>query len=953
MTTSCLVFYHLTAADQRKQQIPRGLKIKKLISSAIALVLLIGVFPIWGMPVNQTAQAAGTTFTDDFSDGVIDPFFTAATANGGSVSESGGTLNISSNQNLAGFLRSTNSLDGPYTIWSDFVFSGINEISLFDNTWNGQPGTNNYNFQHQKVFLHFDPYDGINNDISLFYIGTDGSTYYVDSSGFRHKDWPQGPNPTWYAGLNSGTRYRYTIQKDTYQYLVTIKDLSGTVLKSQSIPISSIRNGSGNDYWVFGDYSTDWLYGVGNSIENFIFEPGSAPPVGTSEPIVNNWNFGSDLSNWTVINPVAGFATPGTVSWVSGYSGSAKVDISGAPSDVSLVQNTIRPIVKGEKIRVVVAHTATQNFANWSLYVGGLTASGEKLHNRPGGQGSQGAGTDDLIWIADADYPAGTEIRLHTAVWPGTASFWWDRIEAVSDLEDAPIWLIMNPLNPGFTYVLAKKNIGPRSKLLYFADTHVPLGYINSAATIAYMSRYAEAYKGFSSPPEDPFKVIMEGAAMADDFYTLTELIKAISGGPGYFPIGTSIISAPILCFGVLTNGVFQDPPGSPCPDPNSYMQATMASPAKMMIVDSLGRRVGYDPISGQDIVEIPGANLTGSDTEPQVIHVPGASGNYKIVAEGTENGTYHLSLATFEGTSTIASHSSYFEDVVEPHQVLVSQVTVNMNDGGESTLAVTPPSLDNQPPSTFASNNGISSTSIWFTTNVVTSLSATDNLSGVAYSEYSFDDGATWNLYNLPFVLGEEGNHTVLYRSTDFAGNIENTQSVTVKIDKTAPEANVRFDSATKDLEVSGEDNLGGPVAVSAVETYLKDLDEHGERTRTYTLTDAAGNQTNMDIEIKREGHEIKAEVVGLRYGDNDTVDIPENSLKFEWSTSRDGGIKELEQKLEVEDLFQAKAKYEAKKGQTRIVIEQYGEVKQELIKPGLVPLKLNTAKGALGFSY
>ncbi len=154
------------------------------------------------------------------------------------------------------------------------------------------------------------------------------------------------------------------------------------------------------------------------------------PPDDTNA-IVNNWNFTSGLSNWIVINPVACFATPGNISWSGDYSGSAKVEVSGAPSDVSLVQYTIRAIKRGERIKVRVAHTETGNFANWSLYVGGYGPGNEKLHNRPGGQGSQCAGVDEVIWTADADYPTGTEIRLHTCVWPGSATFWWDKIEAL------------------------------------------------------------------------------------------------------------------------------------------------------------------------------------------------------------------------------------------------------------------------------------------------------------------------------------------------------------------------------------------------------------------------------------------------------------------------------------------------------------------------------------------
>ena len=63
----------------------------------------------------------------------------------------------------------------------------------------------------------------------------------------------------------------------------------------------------------------------------------------------------------------------------------------------------------------------------------------------------------------------------------------------------------------------------------------------------------------------------------------------------------------------------------------------------------------------------------------------------------------------------------------------------------------------------------------------------------GLAKTEYSKDGGATWSTgtsvtYGVWKRGGGSGLHTLLYRSTDAAGNLESTQSCEVKMDARAP---------------------------------------------------------------------------------------------------------------------------------------------------------------------
>lgn len=59
----------------------------------------------------------------------------------------------------------------------------------------------------------------------------------------------------------------------------------------------------------------------------------------------------------------------------------------------------------------------------------------------------------------------------------------------------------------------------------------------------------------------------------------------------------------------------------------------------------------------------------------------------------------------------------------------------------------------------------------------------ATDDESGVSKIEYSFDGGSTWDTYTEDINIEELGEHTILYRSVDFAGNIEEANRANFKI--------------------------------------------------------------------------------------------------------------------------------------------------------------------------
>src|SRR5690606_1960394 len=70
------------------------------------------------------------------------------------------------------------------------------------------------------------------------------------------------------------------------------------------------------------------------------------------------------------------------------------------------------------------------------------------------------------------------------------------------------------------------------------------------------------------------------------------------------------------------------------------------------------------------------------------------------------------------------------------------------------------------------------------YTSDVVVTLSAEDDDSGVLLTEFSLNDGE-WQTYTEPIVISDEGTTLLKYRSTDKAGNVEETKTIEINIMK------------------------------------------------------------------------------------------------------------------------------------------------------------------------
>jgi len=132
-------------------------------------------------------------------------------------------------------------------------------------------------------------------------------------------------------------------------------------------------------------------------------------------------------------------------------------------------------------------------------------------------------------------------------------------------------------------------------------------------------------------------------------------------------------------------------------------------------------------------------------------------------------------------------------------------------SDSVNYTLNVWQPP-DTDPPVTEISGD----VGYWVNHSSLFDLTAIDQVSGLAQTNYSID-GGQWKAWTRSVQISDEGHHVVRYYSVDNAGNVEPMKQADVLIDRHAPEA--RFDNPQKQqffggkvlLSLSSWDNLSG----------------------------------------------------------------------------------------------------------------------------------------------
>jgi lysophospholipase L1-like esterase len=148
-----------------------------------------------------------------------------------------------------------------------------------------------------------------------------------------------------------------------------------------------------------------------------------------------------------------------------------------------------------------------------------------------------------------------------------------------------------------------------------------------------------------------------------------------------------------------------------------------------------------------------------------------------------------------------------------------------------------------------------------WYRENVTVTLSATDSNDPVAGSEYYYKlEGAAdtpWTKYTGPIVVSSEGQTTINARSVDSNGNISESKSDVIKIDKAQPSFTLTCPSGPVLLNseasytISGATDTKSGFASDPNGTFAIDTSKAGSFANPVQIEDKAGNTNTQQCNI------------------------------------------------------------------------------------------------------
>jgi pimeloyl-ACP methyl ester carboxylesterase len=287
---------------------------------------------------------------------------------------------------------------------------------------------------------------------------------------------------------------------------------------------------------------------------------------------------------------------------------------------------------------------------------------------------------------------------------------------------------------------------------------------------------------------------------------------------------------------------------------------------------------------------------------------------------------------------------------------------------GNVATATVGGINVDKTPPTITAVPARPPNANGWFKADITVSFLASDLLSGIA-------------TVASPIIVSREGAaQEVVGVAFDRAGNAARVAFI-VNLDKTAPEAMLRFDARALDIVARATDTLSGvaPQSTHGVEegtgtarwgdspSYCDDDDEpdgprgRGElvRRRTFSFRDAADNVLVFVASVRPGREAVKARVESLRYNSRKAVVPPPNRISASWSlvsrgrrgTPPAGELWRLEQRVRIgRHDIRARALWSWTSNQTLVELREDG---RQNGKPrevaGLHLLELDTRAGTL----
>ena len=387
-------------------------------------------------------------------------------------------------------------------------------------------------------------------------------------------------------------------------------------------------------------------------------------------------------------------------------------------------------------------------------------------------------------------------------------------------------------------------------------------------------------------------------------------------------------------------------------------------SPVDIFITDQNGNRLGLNE-NGDIVNEIIGADFQVWG-EHKFIFVPTDAGQtYITTLTGTGTGTYTINVENIENNQTTQV------EVFSNLPVTTSLTgTVNLSNGVTPTTltikespasqiqTILPDSIvigeqvDFISPASAVTLIGAKDQNGIYNSDIKVEITAKDNENGVGVLslQYNLDNAVFQKVSGsaINFSVLTEGKHKVEFFSTDKLGNNEQVKLIEFEIKKEAidtipPEAIIEFDPIKKDLKFTPLRQGFAGQAEFDPDVVIKDQDD------TITLTDKAGNTTEIKLKDKNRKITMKAEIKSIKYN-NKLVDTSNNQMNFLWLYDKKSNLKMLTQRVMSKNGYNILAIYNG--ANTTL----FGKDKSGYImktEKGLKILKVTTDNGNLNWNY
>ena len=393
--------------------------------------------------------------------------------------------------------------------------------------------------------------------------------------------------------------------------------------------------------------------------------------------------------------------------------------------------------------------------------------------------------------------------------------------------------------------------------------------------------------------------------------------------------------------------------------DPDSGI-VTQACDQVTLAVESSGTEVTCTAANGAGLRASASVVLKVDMTAPAIAGTRAPAAN----AFGWNNTDVAVSFTCTDGLSGVSQCGPDLQVVTTDGASQSRTATAIDLAGNVATATVGGISVDKTPPAIAAAPARSPNAKGWFKADVTVSFPSSDVLSGVA-------------TVTSPIVVSmERAGQEVAGVAVDRAGNSA-TATFTVNLDKTAPEAVLRFDPRALDIVATATDTLSGVAAPSTPvlgsgrwgdsASYCDDDDEpdgprgrtESAQRRTFTFRDAADNVLVFVASVRAGRESVKARVESLRYNAGTAVVPPPNRFSVSWSLAprprrgswASGELWRIDQRVRIgrHDIL-SHAQWSRTSNQTRVESREGGRrnTKHRQFE-GLYLLQLETQAGSL----